>query len=594
MSSGFTRKQQAALAVIPKISASLSFLGSSWIVIEVLTRKSKRQNVYNRLLCAMSCFDIASASWMFASTWPIPQNSQDVAFAVGNQTTCEIQGFFIQIGIIPFLYNSCLAIYFLLVVHYNIPEERLRFNIEPVMHIFSISFGLLTSLSALFMRLYNNANLWCWISSYPSACVGDECVRGRDDFEVFRWGFFYIPLWSCALVVTVTMIFIYRTVRQREFRAISDSQNARGRRTSLIRPSLSNTPFHQSVVFGNNPSFRFSIFLGGRNPSSVPSKQPQAETNTTTIKGRLSSKGVINTAAQSNDRASSVAERRSSMIMPRKMAEMFKPMNSRKVNEIHESDAEFVLQTIEALPSAREQAVEMNTFGSPIDGQIYFPIIFLHAMLLPLQGLFNFMVYRYYFFNRLRQRNPHMSFWELMRWTCRWTFLGPPPGAKPMSERDRSPTPSSKIRSLFSSNGKSCKQSTKGQIVRENHQRDMTSESAGGEIGGVSFGPDGSVMINNDDPNVLIDDLMGQEQQYDQYLMDFLCGDLLMSYGEFPNTLTEDPVVVTANFPTMIERDSYSHIPASGLANAWQYDHAPTLDGCASPYPNMFLDDVYD
>jgi hypothetical protein len=103
MSSDFNRTQQVALAVTPKVTASLSILGSSWIVIEVLTQKSKRHNVYNRLLCVMSCFDIATAVWMFASTWPIPRGSEDVAFAVGNTATCEAQGFFLQLGITPFL-----------------------------------------------------------------------------------------------------------------------------------------------------------------------------------------------------------------------------------------------------------------------------------------------------------------------------------------------------------------------------------------------------------------------------------------------------------------------------------------------------------
>ncbi len=95
----FSRSQQVALAVVPKVSGALSMLGSSWIIVEVLTQRTKRENVYNRLLCAMSILDVIMTSWLFASTWPIPEGTEGVAFSVGNQNTCITQGFFIQLGI---------------------------------------------------------------------------------------------------------------------------------------------------------------------------------------------------------------------------------------------------------------------------------------------------------------------------------------------------------------------------------------------------------------------------------------------------------------------------------------------------------------
>jgi hypothetical protein len=101
--SASNRGQQVALAVTPKVTGLLSLLGSSWIVVEVLTQKSKRNNVYNRILCAMSFFDVLTSAWMFASTWPIPEGTEGVAFAAGNEKTCIAQGFFLQAGIIgPF------------------------------------------------------------------------------------------------------------------------------------------------------------------------------------------------------------------------------------------------------------------------------------------------------------------------------------------------------------------------------------------------------------------------------------------------------------------------------------------------------------
>lgn len=97
---GYSRAGQVILAITPKITSSFSIIGSAWIVIEVITQRSKRQNVYNRLLFAMSLFDMLISIFMFMSTWPIPADTEDVAFASGNQHTCTVQGFILQFGII--------------------------------------------------------------------------------------------------------------------------------------------------------------------------------------------------------------------------------------------------------------------------------------------------------------------------------------------------------------------------------------------------------------------------------------------------------------------------------------------------------------
>ena len=98
--SSFSITQQVLLAVAPKVSASLSLLGSSWIIIEVLTDKLKNTTVFHRLLFAMSSFDIISSAAFFASTWPIPKFlTENVIWNIGNISSCHIQGFLLQLGI---------------------------------------------------------------------------------------------------------------------------------------------------------------------------------------------------------------------------------------------------------------------------------------------------------------------------------------------------------------------------------------------------------------------------------------------------------------------------------------------------------------
>ncbi|KAL3923604.1 MAG: hypothetical protein SGILL_001565, partial [Bacillariaceae sp.] len=406
MSSDFSWTQQVVLAVVPKVTASLSIIGSLWIFIEVVTQKSKRQNVYNRLLCAMSFFDICTAAWMFASTWPIPVGAEGVAFASGNRLTCDVQGFFIQLGTTPPLYNTFLALYYLLVIKYSVTEETLHRHIEPIMHLFAISFGTCTAIAAQQMDLFNNANLWCWIAAYPEGCKGEECVRGGDA-GTYRWAFYFVPVWICLVVVSFMMVMIYRTVRQRELKSINASIVAGGdhRRSSLIQqPHPRGSFVFRNAMLGN--SLRSSI-------ASTEQCPAQEHPKTQRRSGRRSQNSMAS-------RRSSAETRRSSFVMPKTMAAMFKQAadadptdNSRHSG----NDANYVLKTIQALPSAKAQAVEMNSFGSRVvfmqsvlytcafyatylfatlnrlvqqfTGKTYFPIILLHCIFIPLQGFFN-------------------------------------------------------------------------------------------------------------------------------------------------------------------------------------------------------------
>jgi hypothetical protein len=78
-----------------------------------------------------------------------------------------------------------------MVVKFGATEERLKRNVEPAMHLLAISFGLLTAISGLYLDLYSNADLWCWIAPYPAGCEDSRtygettCTRG-DNAWIYR------------------------------------------------------------------------------------------------------------------------------------------------------------------------------------------------------------------------------------------------------------------------------------------------------------------------------------------------------------------------------------------------------------------------
>jgi hypothetical protein len=122
MSSGWSRGQKAALALIPKFSSVLSLFGSSWIIIEVLTdnnpSKPKRYHPYHRLLLAMSVYDVLESIWNFLSTWAIPKGTPGVLWAEGTTATCTAQGFFLTLSVAVPIYNAMLSLYYVLVINY--------------------------------------------------------------------------------------------------------------------------------------------------------------------------------------------------------------------------------------------------------------------------------------------------------------------------------------------------------------------------------------------------------------------------------------------------------------------------------------------
>jgi len=167
------------------------------IVVTVFCDRRKRNRTYHRLLCGISCVDISSSFWLGLSTWPIPRDS-GVLWAVGNERTCSLQGFFTQFGVTSSFYNASLAIYFLLVIKYGWKESRIR-RIEPFLHALPLLWGFGTAATGLGMGVLGNATLWCWING---------------QYEMHRWVMFYGPLWLMICLVTLSSLLIYLHVRR--------------------------------------------------------------------------------------------------------------------------------------------------------------------------------------------------------------------------------------------------------------------------------------------------------------------------------------------------------------------------------------------
>lgn len=212
-----------AIAIVPKFSSFMSICGSSYIIhksIRHLTRRAGNlQFVRHRLLTALSFCDLIGSCGYFMSTWAIPSDIEfqsSVVFNIGNQTTCNVQGFMVEMGALgTAFYNTSLSIYFLLSVRYGMKDEKIKKSIEPIFHVVSIGFPLSIGIVGVVKQCMNPTLFNCWIVSYPANCVGDECIRGGEYMKLMITGLL-VPITLCILILTLSMVFLYKTVKEKE------------------------------------------------------------------------------------------------------------------------------------------------------------------------------------------------------------------------------------------------------------------------------------------------------------------------------------------------------------------------------------------
>ena len=208
--------QQYALVLLPKFSGSVSMTFSCLILYTVVNKiRRGSSQVYDRLIMGMSITDLLGSFWMFMGSWPIPPSS-GVLWAVGNRATCNLQGFFTQgATIASAIYNASLTFYFVLIILKQWKRPLLEKN-EWCFHIMPWGWGLSTGFAGIFLKIYNSANLWCFIAESP-----DE-DRGHNA-NLFRMLFFYGPLYLLVLIVTVNVLLVVFYVRKVVDRAILHS-----------------------------------------------------------------------------------------------------------------------------------------------------------------------------------------------------------------------------------------------------------------------------------------------------------------------------------------------------------------------------------
>ena len=159
------------------IGASLSLFVSTFIIYKISRSRTKLTSPYSRFIFGLSAYDAFFSFVNFFSSIPLPKDAPDVWGALGNETTCHIQGllFVATIVSIPF-YNLSLCIYSLCVIKHSMRDEDFSRRIEPYLHAIPFIFGSFSAIYTLSKGYVNATGNMCFIRS-ESKEGDDECSK---------------------------------------------------------------------------------------------------------------------------------------------------------------------------------------------------------------------------------------------------------------------------------------------------------------------------------------------------------------------------------------------------------------------------------
>ena len=168
---GLSTGQVAALVYSPCVTSPFSVVGSGCIVYMLLSAapQDRLKRPSQRILLGLSLMDLFYSSVSMFNPLLIPEDS-NIFGALGNQATCNLQGFVSQVSIGTAFYNAMLSIYFACVICFQMTDVAFQRYIERWLHVIPVLFVFVTGVWGIGQGLFNFEVAWCYIAAYPSGC----------------------------------------------------------------------------------------------------------------------------------------------------------------------------------------------------------------------------------------------------------------------------------------------------------------------------------------------------------------------------------------------------------------------------------------
>ena len=226
MSSTVVDDLNIAASWIPRMTGTISMVGSMAIICSLWHRENRLDLPNFRFLFAMSIVDIFNSLSLTVSSAAIPRG--DFYGAIGNNATCAVQGFFNQFGTAVPYYNASLCLYAFLTIRKNYTAEKFATTIEPYCHSIALLLPLMSAMLVLSLDLFHGGNEmgggpWCWI--YVNDLHGLDDKSSIRNMTILILMFAAIPVGMSSLMVYYTMWSVYQYV---------SNQNSQLRRQNML------------------------------------------------------------------------------------------------------------------------------------------------------------------------------------------------------------------------------------------------------------------------------------------------------------------------------------------------------------------------
>ena len=434
--STLTDPQEKVMALLILPSACVSILGSAAIIVMasksiIKQRKHNRTTTpYTRLLLGMSCCDVIFSITLILSGFLMPKEASQRVWATGNDASCSFLGFLLQFSYSTLLYNMMLSFYFVLTARFGVKNDVFSRRIEPMMHITCLGFPLATAIAGVAMGIYNEMELGqgCWINDYPENCGTDIGRSGEPcDSPMLAWIFggsvTFLTLICLIVNNTIILIFVVRQTQPLKQRK-QQKKSITAKSSSCITSQRTADDEETNCGLSINVSRELaSIDSSLRNPSiSNPIHDTSDPTEPTENEDLDSSSFSIPAdrkvpdyeRSYDDDEPKSVQHELSNFIdrHQRQQLKRLKLVASQAFLYV----GAFITCTIWTIIL---RIWESQTYNASKEDDIYFLLI-LQSIFLPLQGVFNMLIYTRPKYIKLRKDFPN----ESRIWAVRRAIIG--------------------------------------------------------------------------------------------------------------------------------------------------------------------------
>jgi cytochrome bd-type quinol oxidase subunit 2 len=251
--------ERRAIEIIARSVGIFTILGAGYIIQDITKDAARRKRTKNRIMLFMSISDLMAAFFgSVLGTLMVPEWT-GVPGAMGNQLSCDIQGFFAYAsGLASGMFNVSLALCYLLMVRHEYSDERLH-ELESYFLYTPLVLSIIIAIPGLPFRIYNFYGVYsCHPNASPLNCDQAqspiECERG----ELYKyWWYVNSANFLTGVCIIITcMAKMYTTVLNRErggdqFRFSPTASN-------IQRRTLSNAMRSQGLWYSG--AFLFSFF----------------------------------------------------------------------------------------------------------------------------------------------------------------------------------------------------------------------------------------------------------------------------------------------------------------------------------------------